>query len=314
MMASTEALGGRSTADDVVEGIDLGGRRVVVTGANTGIGFETARALAAAGATVILTCRDAAKCEATVARIRALHPDAEVIGEVMDLAAFRSIRAFAERLGEAPVDALVCNAGLAALDFQTTEEGIERTVGVCHFGHFLLTRLLIGRLLAAPAPRVVMVSSESHRSPRRLDFDRFPLRADKFRGMVAYGQAKLCNVLFARALQARYGARGLTACALHPGTLVTTDIGRGSALIGALMRLVSPFTKTANQGAATTVWAVVHEPAGELAGAYLRDCALAPSTSESQDAATAERLWVRSDELVTELASRDAGFEAPGWP
>ena len=94
-------------------------------------------------------------------------------------------------------------------------------------------------LLATDAPRVVMVSSESHRSPRRLDFDRFPLTEDGYKGLIAYGQAKLCNVFFARSLQARYGDRGLTTCSLHPGTLITTDIGRNSTFVSVLMKLVS---------------------------------------------------------------------------
>lgn len=313
-MTDTRTLNGRTTADEAVAGRDLSGRRMIVTGANTGIGFETARALAAAGAKVILACRDGAKASDAVARIRAAHADADAEAATLDLASFRSILAFADALDDAPVDVLIANAGLATTDFSTTEEGIEGTVGVCHFGHFLLTRLLISRLLTAQDPRVVMVSSESHRAPRRLDFDRFPMTEGNFRGLVAYGQAKLCNILFARALQARYGARGLMACSLHPGMLVTTDIGRGNAFFGLLMRLVSPFTKSCSQGAATSVWAAVHEPASELAGAYLRDCGISESTAESRDSATAQLLWERSDEMVEALAPTDTGRELPAWP
>ena len=304
---------GRSTADDIVRDVDLSGRRIVVTGANTGIGFDTARALAAGGASVILACRDAARGEEACSRIRAAHPGADVRGETLDLASFADIHAFADRLDDAPIHALVCNAGLATMQWSVTEDDLERTVGVCHFGHALLTRLLMARLLAAGTPRVVMVSSESHRSPRRLDFERFPLAEEGYRGMVAYGQAKLCNVLFARALQARYGDRGLMACSLHPGTLVTTDIGRDNALIGALMKLVSPFTKSSSQGAATSVWAVVHEPASDLAGAYLRDCAVGASTAESRDAGTADRLWALTDERL-EAAAAAADRALPAWP
>jgi WW domain-containing oxidoreductase len=297
-----------------VAGVDLTGQRIVVTGANTGIGFETARALAAAGATVFLACRDGAKGEAAAVRIRAAHPEADARAATLDLASFRSIRAFAEQLGDGPIDALVANAGLATTNFSTTTEGFERTVGVCHLGHFLLTRLLIPRLLDAPAPRVIMVSSESHRAPRRLDFDRFPMTEANFRGLVAYGQAKLCNVLFARALQARYGERGIVACSLHPGTLVTTEIGRGNAFFGLLMRLVSPITKSCSQGAATSVWAAVHEPAADLAGAYLRDCAIARSTPESRDPVTAARLWKLSDELVEAHFEEPGAVGLPAWP
>ena len=124
-MAGARTLNGRSTADDVVAGVDLHGRRVIVTGANTGIGFETARALASAGATVIVACRDEAKCAATAARIRDAHGDVDLVEEVLDLASFRSICAFADRLGDAQIDALVCNAGLAAMEFSTTEDGVD---------------------------------------------------------------------------------------------------------------------------------------------------------------------------------------------
>ena len=179
----------------------------------------------------------------------------------------RSIRRFADTLKADKIDALICNAGLALMSYAETDEGFERTVGVCHIGHFLLARLLMPRLLASGAPRVVMVSSTSHGTPAKLDFTNLPMTREKFKGMGAYGQAKLCNVLMAKSLQRRYGDRGMTACALHPGTLITTDIGRNSAIVGLLMKLVSPFTKNPAQGAATSVWGAVYEPAADLARA-----------------------------------------------
>lgn len=306
----TRNLNGKSTADDVVEGLDLSAQRILVTGANTGIGFDTARALAAAGATVIVPCRTQAKSDDTAARIRTALPDARVETGVLDLGDFASVQACADALGSAPLHTLIANAGLTSLEWGTTTEGIEQTVGVCHFGHFLLARRLMPNLLATDAPRVVMVSSESHRSPRRLDFDRFPLTEDGYKGLIAYGQAKLCNVFFARSLQARYGDRGLTACSLHPGTLITTDIGRNSTFVSVLMKLVSPLTKNCNQGAATTVWGATHEPAAELQGAYLRDCAVGECTSESKDAAAADRLWSLSEDVLAQYLE-DA---VPAWP
>ncbi|MEE4362031.1 MAG: SDR family oxidoreductase [Pseudomonadales bacterium] len=300
-------FGSRSDADEVVAGHDLSDRTLIVTGANTGIGFETARALASAGARVILACRQTATGQAAVDRIRALHPNARAEAMHLDLASFASIRAFVERLDAPVIDALVCNAGLAVTRYEETAEGFEKTLGVCHIGHFLLTRLLMPRLLAAPQPRLVVVSSESHRMPPRLDFARLPMTAGNFRGLVAYGQAKLCNVLFAKALQRRYGARGLVACALHPGTLVTTDIGRYSGVFAVLMKLVSPFTKTPSQGAATSVEALVHEPASELAGVYLSHCRPVACTAEADDPAVADRLWALSEDWVASAA-------APPWP
>ncbi|MEE4380724.1 MAG: SDR family oxidoreductase [Pseudomonadales bacterium] len=306
-MNAPTPFGPRTDADEIVEGLDLTGRTIVVTGANTGIGYETARALASAGARVVLACRDATTGGAAAERIRRTHPGARAEAAQLDLASFASIRAFAEGLDAERIDAVVCNAGLAVTDYGETEDGFERTVGICHVGHFLLVRWLMPRLLAAERPRVVMVSSESHRMPARLDFDRLPMNASNFRGLVAYGQAKLCNVLFAKALQRRYGERGLVACALHPGTLVTTEIGRHSGLMRLLVQLVSPFTKTPSQGAATTVWAVVHEPAAELRGRYLSHCRPARESEEARDPAVADRLWSCSETWV-----EPAG--APEWP
>jgi NAD(P)-dependent dehydrogenase (short-subunit alcohol dehydrogenase family) len=204
-------FGGRSTADDVVRALDLSGRCMVVTGANTGIGFETARALASAGARVVLACRNPDAGRAAVQRIQARHPHADARLARLDLASFASIRAFTDALAEPRVDVLVCNAGLFAARYRETEDGFESTVGVCHLGHFLLTLRLLPKLLAARG-RVVMVSSESHRTPRRLDFEHLPHPERHYSTVVAYGQAKLCNALFANELQRRYGAQGLTGC------------------------------------------------------------------------------------------------------
>ena len=113
--------------------------------------------------------------------------------------------------------------------------------------------------------------------------------------MVAYGQAKLCNVLMANELQRRYGARGLSACSLHPGTLVTTDIGRNSVAIEFFMKIISPFTKTPNQGAATSVYCAVHEPAEEIQGLYFSNCKAVKSSVEANDPTVAAKLWELSE-------------------
>jgi WW domain-containing oxidoreductase len=297
----------RSRATDVVAGIDLSDRTIIVTGANTGIGEATARTLAGAGARVVYACRQPATAQAAIAAARAQYPGCRAEFAELDLGSFASIARCAQALDCPRIDALVCNAGLATTSWATTADGFERTVGVCHIGHFLLTRLLMPRLLAAAAPRIVMVASTSHRSPASLDFERLPMTADRFNGLAAYGQAKLCNVLMAKSLQARYGARGITACALHPGTLVSTDIGRNSLLLRALMQLVSPFTKNAVQGAATSVYAVVHEPASDIAGQYLQDCRVIPCSAAANDVTVAQRLWQASERWV-------ATAGAPAWP
>jgi WW domain-containing oxidoreductase len=138
--------------------------------------------------------------------------------------------------------------------------------------------------------------------PKTLEFERMPLNRNNFKFMVAYGQAKLCNVLFANELQRRYGNQGMTACSLHPGTLVTTEIGRGSILMSILMKVISPFTKTPNQGAATSVFCATHEPVEDLQGKYFSDCQNVRSSKDANDPATAKRLWELSEQWCEQLA------------
>ena len=290
------ALNAKTSADQIIASLDLSDKLAIVTGANTGIGFETARSLAAAGVHVIFACRSATTGHAAVLKTRQLHPNCQVEFLPLDLASASSIIAFTEKLDAENIDILICNAGLISTDFQPTHEGLEQTVGVCHFGHFLLTKLLMPRLLNALESRVVMVSSESHRSPKTLDFNRFPLTRDTFRTWTAYGQAKLANVLMANELQRRYAKQGLSACSLHPGTLVTTDIGRGSAFMRILMKLISPLTKNTNQGAATTVYCAVERNPKKIAGLYFSHCQPATMSAQAADEKVATRLWDLSEE------------------
>lgn len=299
-------FGSRSSTAEVLEGIDLSGKRVIVTGANTGIGFETARALAGAGADVVLACRDAAKGTEAVNRIKAKHPAAHVESATLDLASVASIKHFCETLPFDAIDILICNAGLVPSRYEETAEGIERCVGVCHFGHFALARLLLPRLLAAGNARVIMVSSESHRSPAKLDFDKFPLTRDNFSALTAYGQAKLCNVLFANELQRRYGEKGLVACSLHPGALITTDIGRYSGVLRALVMLASPFTKTPDQGAATTVYCAARADARDIEAKYFSHCRAVDASKEANDPGVARRLWELSETFCDQHGVSDA--------
>ena len=278
--------------------LELSGQLAIVTGANSGIGFHTARALASAGARVIFACRAAATGAAAVERTLAAHPGATAEVGVLDLGDRQSVHDFAERIDANSIDTVICNAGVFGGPYQEVDGAIERTVGVCHVGHFLLVRALLPKLLAQGGGRVVMVSSESHRSPSRLDFDRLPLTAARYSGFVAYGQAKLCNVLFSNELQRRYGAEGLTACSLHPGSMIPTNIARNSRLASLVMKLISPFTKNLSVGAATSIVCATHPHLGEIAGRYFSDCRPKPASAEAQDAAVAERLWRRTEEWV----------------
>ena len=290
----------RTSADDVVEGHDLSGKSIIVTGANTGIGYQTARALASIGGVVTLACRNTEAAEQACQKIRQQHPEANVTAMRLDLSDLNSVSKFAKEYPQDTLSLLINNAGSSAPRLMTTAQGFERTVGVCHIGHFLLTELLMPKLLAAQSSRVVMVSSESHRYPAQLDFKNLGKAQGPYRSMRAYGQAKLCNVLMADELQRRYGSQGLTACSVHPGALVTTDFGRESMLFRAAFWLASPFTKNPNQGAATTVYCALHEPASEIAGGYFSHCQRARQTPEAKDPQVAARLWSLSEQWVAE--------------
>ena len=286
-----------SSADEVAAAFSAKGKKIIVTGANIGIGYETARSLSAAGAEVIFACRTPDKGRAAVAATQDAHPGCKATFKALDLSSFESIRAFCNGLEFSDLDVLICNAGLFSSDYKTTAEGIEMTVGVCHFGHFLLVNLLQQKLKNSEKGRVVMVASESHRMPARLDFDRFPLEEKDFSQFVAYGQAKLANVLFANELQRRSGSDGITACSLHPGTMVTTNIGHDSLIASVTMKLMSFFTKNANQGAATSVFCALCPDESYIAGKYFSDCRPKKASTEAQDEKVAARLWQLSEKL-----------------
>ncbi len=304
------AFDGRSTADDVLAGVDLSGRVAVVTGANAGIGFEAARALAGHGAEVHLACRDRVRGESARDRILERHPAARVQLGQLDLASLASVRGFANGFGPPTVDILLCNAGLITWGYEETQDGIERVVGVSHIGHVELFLGLRERLARAGRSRLVMVSSESHRSPRTLDFSHFPFPRQTYRSIPAYGQAKLCNALFGAEVQRRYAGLGITAVSLHPGSLIPTEISRGSRLTRALFALATPFTKSVAQGAATSVYCATAPEVEDHAGGYFLDCAPTQPSREAQDPAVARRLWDATRELI-DAASMRVGYRGP---
>jgi WW domain-containing oxidoreductase len=289
------AFGARTTADEVLQGRDLSGQNMLITGCNAGIGFETARALATRGAHVLIACRTRDKARETIERIRAVHPHAALSPVALDLASFASIRQAAVSVDVDALHVLICNAGLYMGEYAPTADGIESTVGVCHYGHALLTTLLLDRLRQAAPARVVMVSSESHRYPSRLSLEHFPLEAHEFKSLVAYGQAKLANVLFANELTRRYRHTGIFANSLHPGSMIGTSIFRNSVsakLVGLAMR---PFAKSIQQGAATSVYCATAPELANVGGKYFRDCREHPMSLGARDAELAKRLWEHTE-------------------
>lgn len=297
-----------TTTADVLAGVDLSGATAVVTGATTGLGLETARALASAGARVIVTARSAEKGEAAVATLTEQVPGAAVEYGVLELGSLVSVRSFADELS-GRIDALqllVCNAGIMMVPFGQTEDGFELQFGTNHLGHFLLTARLMPLLLAGAPSRVVVLSSAGHNASG-VDLDD-PNYADRpYDKMDAYGQSKSANVLFAAELDRRFADRGVHAWSVHPG-MVRTDLGRhftrddfaelGARAKGAGRKL--PPAVGVEVGASTSVWAATAPELEAQGGAYLADCAVATAADHATDPEIAARLWTLSERLVGE--------------
>lgn len=293
------SFNGRSTADEVVAATPIGDKRYLVTGGNSGIGLETARALAAGGAEVWLGCRSVERGQGARQSIVRRHPHADVRVLELDLGSLASVRRAADSFEPNSLDGLIANAGVFGGGYATTAEGYERCVGICHIGHFLLVNRLLDKLERAGG-RVVMVSSESHRNPKRLDFDNFPLTPQTYSDFVAYGQAKLCNVLFANELDRRLQREGkrVRANSLHPGTLIGTSIDRSSLLAKVGMMLARPFTRSLAQGAATSCYVAVSPDLDDVGGAYFDKCRPRKASDEARDPEVAQRLWALTEKWV----------------
>ncbi len=293
------------TARDVP---DLSGRTAVVTGANTGLGKETARELARRGARVELAVRDGARGRTAAEEIRAEVPDADLHVQLLDVASLASVRAAAAELRARHdrIDLLVNNAGVMYTPRSTTADGFELQLGTNHLGHVALTGLLLDRLLAAPAARVVAVSSVAHKVRSRIDFDDLALERGYDR-VAAYGRSKLANLLFAYRLDQLLRAAGAPAVALaaHPGVSDTelTRHSPGPLRLGA--RLGGRFLNSAATGALATLRAATDPDArggeyygprgpGEAVGHPVRVL----STDASHDGAIQRRLWDVSCELT----------------
>jgi NAD(P)-dependent dehydrogenase (short-subunit alcohol dehydrogenase family) len=316
----TTAYGATSTTEDVLQGIELGGRRVLVTGVSAGIGVETARALVAHGALVVGAARDLEKARAATAAIPAQGQGSLEIVH-LDLADLASVRACADRLLAAslPFDAIIANAAVMATPFGRTKDGFETQFGVNHLGHFVLVNRLA--TLLKPGARVVMVSSAGHRSSDvNLDdpnFDR-----TEYTPFGAYGRSKTANVLFAVEFDRRHREDGIRAIALHPGVIPTelvrhldAETRDQAAKAAEASRRGDPaapfFYKTIPQGAATSVWAAFVAPAEAVGGRFAEDCAVAePAEDDSNgrkgvrpyaiDPERARALWALSETMVGE--------------
>ena len=221
-MTTNSGFSATSTTDEVLAGIDLQGRRILVTGASGGLGLETSRSLAAKGAIVVMAARDHAKNETAAAGIRAAHPDAKLESLILDLGSLKSVRAAAAEFmsRNVPLHGLILNAGIMATPLGHTVDGFEQQFGVDHLGDFLLARDLLPRLVESAPARVVVLSSAGHRMGD-IDFDDVNFERRDYEPFLAYGAAKTCNVLHAVEIDRRYRDQGVRAFAV-PGELFCT--------------------------------------------------------------------------------------------
>ena len=322
----TNVWGATSTTDEVLSGIDLHGKRILVTGVSAGIGVETARTLAAHGAQVTGAVRDLAKAEAATAQVRkdAAANSGGIELVALDLASLKSVRACADGLlarGEA-FDVVIANAGVMATPFGHTVDGFETQFGTNHLGHFVLVNRIAPLIRAGG--RLINLASSGHRFSN-VDLNDPNFERTAYDPFVAYGRSKTANILFAVGFDQRHRGRGVRAAAVHPG-VIQTELGRHVDL-AQLQKMVdqmnqqlaaegkAPFQwKTIPQGAATSVWAGVIAPADEVGGHYCENCRVGTIVPDdvvisaisegvrayALDPQNAEALWKKSEELVGE--------------
>ena len=310
-------FGSTSTADEVLENIDMRGKTVFITGGASGLGQETARAMAARGAHVIIAARDQAKLETAREAIVEGSGSASIETITCDLASLASVRACGkearERFGK--IDLLINNAGVMACPHETTAEGFEMQFGTNHLGHFVLTNELLPLVEKGDNPRIVNLSSRAHHRSG-VEFDDIQFANREYEKWVSYGQSKTANALHAVELQKRLAGKGIDAFSVHPGGIVT-NLGRhlDDADVAEMMARLKEAAgdepmasfKTIPQGAATTCWAATAPELAGKGGVYCEDCQVSEITDENPtagarsyaaDPALAERLWEVSEQLV----------------
>jgi NAD(P)-dependent dehydrogenase (short-subunit alcohol dehydrogenase family) len=318
------AFGATSTTEDVLSGVNLQGKRILVTGVSAGLGVETARSLAAHGAHVVGAARDLAKAEAATAEVRqAAAAHGGGFGLVaLDLASLKSVHACADDLlakGK-PFDVVIANAGVMATPMGHTADGFETQFGTNHLGHFVLINRIAP--LMRPGSRLINLSSSGHRFAN-VDLEDPDFQHTPYEPFVAYGRSKTANILFAVAFDRRHRERGVRAAAVHPGGIQTElgrhiDQSRIQALVDQINKQLAadgkpPFQwKTIPQGSATSVWAGVVAPADEVGGRYCENCHVGKVVPDETtitavsegvrayavDPGNAEALWRKSEAMV----------------
>ena len=292
-----------STAEEVTEGLSLAGKTILVTGCNSGLGYETLRVLSLRGARVVGTARTLDKANEACSRAAHQASGARPVPMECELSQPDSVRACVAQIKKEglKLDVILCNAGIMALPQLQQAYGLELQFFTNHIGHFLLVTGLFDQL--TEQARVVMLSSGAHNMAPRggISFDN--LSGEKhYKAWTAYGQSKMANLLFSKELARRFAGTGKSANAIHPGVITTQLWRHMNPMIRALFGTVSPLVlKSPEQGAATQVYAAVHPKASGISGSYFADCNLAKSRSDANDPELARRLWDVSEEIVGRL-------------
>jgi NAD(P)-dependent dehydrogenase (short-subunit alcohol dehydrogenase family) len=316
-----KTFGATSTTDEVLEGVNLKGKRVLVTGVSAGLGVETARALVAHGADVVGAARDLNKAKAATAGVRAAAGNGGGLELVeLDLVSLDSVRVCANALVDngKPFDLVIANAGVMACPYGKTADGFETQFGTNHLGHFVLVNRIAS--LMKRGSRLVNLSSAGHRYSD-VDLDDPNFERTPYDPWAAYGRSKTANILFAVEFDRRHKGNGIRATAVHPGG-IQTELSRhiGEEGINQLVERINAATraagepdfkfKTIPQGAATSVWAGAVAAADEVGGRYCEDCHVAAIEPDATKRAgvkpyalnpeTAKTLWTKSEEMVGE--------------
>ncbi len=296
----------KSEPEDILSGIDLSGKVVIVTGGYSGIGLETTRALVDAGAKVHVPVRSPDKAKASLSDIKGV-----VVG-AMDLADIKSVKAYAQSVSgiESKVDILINNAGIMACPETRVGASWESQFGVNHIGHFVLTKELLPLLLAAEGSRVVSLSSIAHRRSDIL-WDDINFETTPYEKWTAYAQAKTANALFARGLDIKYAEQGIKALSVHPGGILTPlqrHLGNEEMQAlgwtdadGNLSETAKAMFKSTTQGCSTSLWAATSELLADLGGVYCEDCDVANLVTEDSPRYFDVAPWAASDEGALRL-------------
>src|SRR6185369_1326851 len=268
-------------------------RTILITGANTGIGRSTAAALAAGGARVILACRSREKTQPVIEEIRRTTGNEDVEFLALDLDSLASVRAAAEEFlsRRQPLHILINNAGIAG-QRGVTADGFEKTFGVNHLGHFVLTTMLLDRMRESAPGRIVTVSSQAHYDAKGIDFSVLARPSEKDTGLAEYAVSKLANVLFTQELARRLRHDGISTYALHPG-VIASDVWR--SVPTPFRQIMKLFMKSTEQGAQTSVYCATAPELGRESGRYYDGCKEKPA-SQYATVDLAASLWTQSEE------------------